>query len=386
LRAHHPARTLVTGLQRPLGLFGPGPGTLRGRLRIIGSALVLTCLFSASTVSSPGDGLDLLRVSLKSGADRLVELQLPDGGWPRSLGGESETAITGRPARALLAAHAVLGDPAHLAAADRAADHLLARLGRDPRAARPVNLLFLAELGRAADRADCLAAARRAFERDLVERGRPDGGAAAHELLARPNPTKWSDEGWRNYLMWSAGDLAALSRAVGHERWSDAFVVGLAATRVPKHDHGWYAMGAGRTLASLSAVPGPAARRLAQVQAGLLRNNEVLPGIPWNETPYDSFAYTLETAAVLGGLLVAPDGESRLAAQDGLLWLARQQSPTGGWGATFSLFAGGLTAGAGDWVPEAELAVDETPELDAEVVLALAGGLRTAPLRVRPKA
>jgi hypothetical protein len=354
-------------------------------VRIAAAALALAISFSVSTFSSPGDGLDLLRGSLTDGADRLVELQLENGRWPRQIGGEGELSTSGRPARALLAAHAVLGHRRHLEAAELTARHLLEELAQNPRAASPANLLFLAELGNAHNREDCRRAARSGFDMLLRQKGTLSGAESAAEVLGRPNPTEWSDETWRNYLLWSAGDVAELARAVGETEWAEDFVLALAGSWVPKHDHGWYTMGAGRTLASLSRLPGDEARRLASVEAGLLRNNEVIPGIAWNETPYDAFAYTMETAASLQGLLVAPDVEARLAGQEGLLWLARQQSSHGGWGAVFSLFEGGMKAGSEDWVPEAELAVDETPELNAEVVLALSVGLKTAPLASLPQ-
>jgi hypothetical protein len=359
----------------------PRPATLAQRLRVAIATLALAIAFSASTISSPGDGLDLLRGSLLSGANRLVELQQSDGTWPQGLGGNGELSTSGRPARALLAAHAVLGHRHHLAAAERTAELILSQLGRNPRAASPANLLFLAEFGHAQGRSDCLEAARTAFADFRQSLGGSDGAATAQATLARKNPTRWTDGAWRNYLLWSSGEIAELAHAVGQSEWAEDFSIGLAETWVPKHDHGWYVMGAGRTLASLSRLPGENARRLAAVETALLRNNEMIPGIAWNETPYDAFAYTMETAASLQGLLVAPDVEARLAGQQGLLWLARQQSSQGGWGATFSVFEGGVRETSQDWVPEAELAVDETPELDAQVVLALSIGLKTAPLR-----
>lgn len=370
---------LLDRLRRPLLAVLPGPSTLRRRLRVATSALALAIAFSASTLSSPGDGLDLLRASARAGAERLLALQLDDGTWPRQLGGEGELAISGRPARALLAAHEVLEEPRYLAAAERTAALLLARLDRDRRAASTANLLFLAELGRSQGREDLLEAAHAAFLADLERRGAPDGREAAQRLLSRPNPTQWMDGAWRNYLLWNAGELAELARALGEDAWADGLSLGLAEGWVPKHDHGWYTMGAGRALALLARTPGQRARELAAVETALLRNNELLPGIPWNETPYDAFAYTMETASALQGLLIAPDPEARLAGQEGLYWLARQQGRQGGWGATFSLFEGGLRAGSQDWVPDAEQAMDETPEMNAEVLLALTTGLRSAP-------
>lgn len=371
-------------LRRPLVPLLSRPATLAKRLRIAFATLALAIAFSASTFSSPGDGLDLLRSSLKSGADRLVDLQLEDGTWPQGVSGPGELSTSGRPARALLAAHAVLGQRSHLEAAGRTAELLLAELGRNPRAATPANLLFLADFGRHQGRSDCLEAARDSFGRYLDSLGTRDGAGAAAATLNRPNPTQWSDGAWRNYLTWSSGEVAELAVAVGRTEWAADFSVGLAAGWVPKHDHGWYAMGAGRNLAALSRVPGEKARRLATVQTALLRNNEMIPGIAWNETPYDAFAYTLEAAASLQGLLVSADVEARLAAQEGLTWLARQQSSHGGWGSTFSVFEGGVRETSQDWVPDAELAADETPALDAEVVLALCVGLKTAPLHGRP--
>ncbi len=381
MSAHH---RVLEVLRRPLLPLLPRPSSLRKRLRLATAALALAIAFSASTFSSPGDGLDLLRASLKSGADRLVELQLDDGTWPQQVGGTSELATSGRQARALLSAHAVLGNSSHLEAAERTAEQLLSQLGRNPRAATPANLLFLAEFGRDQGRDDCLQASRKAFDHYRGRLGVGTGAEAAARMLSRPNPTQWRDGAWLNYLLWSSGEVAELARAVGDTEWAADFTIGLAEGWVPKHDHEWYTMGAGRALATLSKVPGANARRLATVETALLRNNETIPGIAWNETPYDAFAHTMETAVSLQGLLVAPDVEARLAGQQGLIWLARQQASHGGWGATFSLFEGGLRASSQDWVPEAEYAVDESPALDAEVVLALSVGLKTIPLSPRP--
>ena len=375
VRQHH----LLSRFASPLLAVLPGPSTLRRRLRVACSALAVAVAFSASTLSSPGDGLDLLRAATRAGADRLVELQHEDGTWSRQVGGDGELSITGRPGRALLAAHLVLDEPRYFAAAERSADALMSRLGHEARAASTSNLLFLAELGRDHDRPDCLEAARAAFHADLARRGAPSGAEAAREILARPNPTQWTDGAWRNYLLWNAGELAELARALGDAEWANELTLTLAESWVPKHDHGWYAMGAGRALALLARTPGARARELATVETALLRNNELIRGIPWNETPYDAFAYTMESAAALQGLLIAPDVEARLAGQDGLYWLARQQAPHGGWGASFSVFEGGVRAGSQDWVPAPEHAVDETPELNAEVLLALTTGLRSAP-------
>ena len=55
--------------------------------------------------------------------------------------------------------------------------------------------------------------------------------------------------------------------------------------------------------------------------------------------------------------------------------MARRQSPYGGWGSNVSLLEHRVDPSSPDWVPDAALAVDESPLLDAEMVLAMAMGL-----------
>lgn len=372
-------RHLLHLASQPLSGAAACTERLARRLRIALVALALAVAFSLVTHSGPVDDLDAIRSGLRAGADRLVALQHQDGTWSRTLAGAGEARATGRPARALLVAHAVLGDARYLEAAERAADHLRAALERDDRVATTGNLLFLAELGAASGDDDLVSLAATRWLSKHDREGLPSGAESADRLLARPNPTRWDDAGWRNYLLWHAGEQAELARAVGQDRWADRFSLAIAESWVPKHDHAWWTMGAGRMLESLASIPGDRARSLARVETSLLRNNEVLPGLPWNETPYDQSAFTMESAACLQGLLVAPDPEAREAAVEGVLTLVSQQAPHGGWGARFRLFRNPLDPMAGETVPPKELAVDETPELDAEVVLTLAMALQSRP-------
>jgi hypothetical protein len=345
--------------------------TSRRRLRLAAAATLLLAVFSVVTYSAPQGDDETLRLSLRRAADRLVALQRPDGTWPRTVGGQGDMATSGRPARALLHAHALTGNRRYLEAATLTADTLARELKATRRHATVGNLIFLAEVSRAASRPDLLDLAGTLHRAHAKERSTADGASAAHELVSRPNHTTWLDGAWRNYLLWHGGEVAELARALGDDAWADDFTLALARSWAPKHDYAWWTMGAGRMLEALSVVEGPEARRLAEAELAALRRNEVMPGLPWNDTPYDTYVYAMEAAASVQGLLRSHDAEARRAARQGLVELCRLQAPSGGWGSTLSLLPGPLTVGSPEWVPDAEMAIDETPELDAEMVLTL---------------
>jgi hypothetical protein len=335
----------------------------------------IALVFAVATYPSPGDGRGLQVAALRLGAERLLSLQREDGTWPRDVEGAGDAAAVGRPALALLRAHDVVADPRHLAAVDRAAEALVSALPRSPRVATTPNLLFLAELAdrRGDDRLRALA--REAWVRKAGPEALADPALAARELMARPNPTVWLDGAWRNYLLWTAGDTAELARVLGEVEWSNTFTLTVAETWAPKHDYQWWSLGAGRMLDVLSAVPGERARRLSAVQLAAIANNETLPGLPWSDTPYDTYVYTREAAAALKGLASSHDEQAFERARLGLRLLARRQASHGGWGAAVSLLAHPLPAGHPDATPAAEDAIDESPDQDADVVLALAASL-----------
>lgn len=338
----------------------------RQRAAVSLAAVALAALSTLVLHSEPGDDAEVLRSALVRAADRLVEQQRPDGSWPAVGQGPGDLATAGRPASALLVAWRATGDARYLAAARRTGAHLEEALRPESRSATTANLLFLAELGRATRRPELVERAALLRARRLDAGALADGAAAARALSARPNRTKWMDGAWRNYLLWHGGEAADLARAVGDPGWADAYTLELAAAWAPKHDHAWWTMGAGRALEGLAQVPGERARRLADAETSALLNNQLLPGVPWNETPYDSHVYALESAAALQGLLASGEPEARRLAVEGATWLAFQQLPEGGWSPRVSLAEGG---------DEAQHAVDESAEVNAEVLVALADAL-----------
>ena len=360
-------------------LVRPACARAARRVRLGLVALGLAVAFSVATYSSPSDDQQLLRDALRRGADRLVAMQLPDGSWPGQIGStDGDLARSGRLGRALLSAHAVLQDDRHLEAASRCADALAAQVERSPRIASVSNLLFLAQFGRTMNRPELVDVVRSVRTKQLVLRGTSNPLDAARELVSRPNRTVWTDGAWRNYLLWHAGEHAELARTVGATEWAEQFVVTVGESWAPKHDFAWWALGSGRLLRELSRVPGERARRLAAVHLESLRESELLPGLPWNETPYDTFVFAQESAAVLDGMIASRDPEARRRALVGLRVVALRQAPHGGWGAELALADAPPVPGAFA-VPPAELAVRETLEVDAEIVSAIAHGLRTAP-------
>jgi hypothetical protein len=376
---------------RPRG--GPGPATpgrnpavsslshglqsprLRRRAEIGALALLLASLFAAVTQSSSeGHERDVLEEALRRGADRLVELQSPEGAWSIMPGAQPDVRQAGRSGRALLLAYEITRDPRHLVAARRAARAVLAEL-RAGRAASTCNLQLLADVGPAVGQPSLVETARTAWTN---RHGAPEpdrARAEARELLSMPVPATWDEGNWRNYLLLRAAEEADLARSLGHAAWSDAFVIEAAGAWAPKHDHDYWASAAGSMLGALARSQDPRAARLQLAHRGLLETNEVIDGVSWNDTPYDSYVYVSETAAALSGRAVQERGaRERSATFAGLEFLASRQAPHGGWGAVLSLSELAANDGEEDVAPAAE-AEAETPDLDAQVVQALALGL-----------
>lgn len=350
-------------------------GRLPRRIRLALVAGAIATVFSVATYPAPSDGRGLRVAALRQGAERLLSLQRENGTWPRDIAGSGDAAAIGRPALALLRAHDVVPDPRYAAAVDRAAVALVSALAHGPRAATTPNLLFLAELAERRGDTTLRQVAHEAWVGKTGPDAVADPALAARQLMARENPTVWMDGAWRNYLLWTAGDVAELARALDEPEWSNAFTLAVAQAWAPKHDYQWWALGAGRMLDVLSVVPGDQARRLAAAELAAIANNETVPGIPWSDTPYDTYAYTREAATALKGLASSQDPEAVERGQLGLCFLARRQASHGGWGSAFTLLDNDLPADDPDAVPPSEEAVDETPDQDADVVLALAASL-----------
>ena len=199
--------------------------------------------------------------------------------------------------------------------------------------------------------------------------------------MSMPNRSRWLDGGWNNYLLWIASEVSRAARAVGETEWAAVHAETAAGLWVPKDDHACWVMACGSTLESLSPVRRAEARRIADVELALLRRSEVLHGLPWHDTPYDTHAYTVEAARMIQGFQSVADPDALDAAERGLRFLVSRQSSHGGWGSTLSLLDVEIDPDQPGWVPPHELATGETPEADAEVVLALARGLAIRPCR-----
>lgn len=344
----------------------------RSILRVAAVALALLAGFAVVThSSSDGHERDRLAEAVRRGADRLVALQGEDGAWPRGLSGSTDVASAGRAGRALLVAHQVTRDPRHLRAALRAARAIFADL-HGAGVMSTSNLLFIAELGRFRGEPALLQVADDAWRTAHPDES-PDAAAdAARQLMSSPNPTSWPDGAWRNYLLVRASEEADLARTLGHASWSDAYLVEAAGSWAPKHDHEFWASAAGSLLAELSRSSDPRVRRLELAERGLLESNQVLRGIAWNDTPYDTYVYASETAAALAGL-IRNDRSVRpgTPAFEGLEFLAARQSDEGGWGSVLSLVDDVAEHGS-DELSSADEAAAETPDLDAQVVRTLA--------------
>lgn len=348
-------------------------GQRRARLGLV--AFSLATAFAAVThSSSQGHEADPLKEALRRGADRLVSLQGPDGTWTSTPGSSGDLRLAGRSGRALLLAWQVTEDPRHFVAARRAALGVGQHV-REGRATSSANLLLLAELGQVAGQPSLVETARDAWMKRFQSTAAADGAGAAQQLLGTPAPAHVDQGEWRNYLLSRAAEEADLARALGHEAWSDAFLLEAATTWSPKHDHAYWTSAAGSLLGALGRSSDPRVRRLELAYGGLLESNELIDGISWNDTPYDTYVYASETAAALAGRAIHERGARvESATFAGLEFLASRQAPHGGWGEMLSLVDEVAAAGDDELAPAAAAAL-ETPALNALVVEALALGL-----------
>ncbi len=353
-----------------------------GFLRLGLVALVLGAVFAVSAFPAPsGPPLGPIAEALTRGADRLVALQNVDGSWPAEVGakrGPGDIAMSGRPARALLAAHAVTGDARYLAAALRTA-HLLTDASGPAHGhvATTGNLIFLAEVAAASKDEALTRRVVASWQVRLSPEDRFDGARAGARFMERANPSSWLDGTWRNYLLGRAAEEAHLARSVGQVRWADDFTLAAARSWAPKHDYEFWCLGAATMMEALGRSRDPAALRLAGVERGVLEANLVRPGLSWNVTPYDTYVHASEATAQLSGMLASPDASFRMEALDGVSLLASRQSPRGGWGSLVALFDQVAAEGADDLAP-ADDADGESAELDGEIVMLLARAVTVA--------
>ena len=364
----------------------PAPLAVPSRRRVIVhvalAAVALIALFRVTVESSSRPSSTIVREALTAGADRLLELQRPDGLWPAELHGPGDLASSGRSARALLTAWKATRDSRYLSAASRAADSIIPRLAVAERTHSLGNLMFLAELGEVTGDTKLGEMAHQAWERRLTVAERVDGALAARTLFARKNPTAWLEGSWRNYVLGRAGDEVELARVVGEDSWADAYAVTAAQSWAPKRDYDFWGSATSGMVLALAGSESAEARRLLDVELSILRQDELAPGLIWSDSPYDSYVYASETAAVLRGLIASGSPEARRAAADAALLVAARQAEHGGWGEMLSLFDQVAEEGSAE-VPAAALASDETPELDSQIVQALAELLR-APITLTP--
>lgn len=102
--------------------------------------LVVSLFIAAPVTPAVADPPDPIRAAIDAGADRLVNIQNPDGGWEWVVGvpdcdfglGVSCPNLFGVTALGLVDAYRVTHDSAHLAAAARAADALIAKHAAGP--------------------------------------------------------------------------------------------------------------------------------------------------------------------------------------------------------------------------------------------------------------
>lgn len=345
------------------------------RLRLLVVAALLAAPFAAVTQSSnEGHERAVLEESLRRGADRLVSLQSADGLWARVEGDKGDLRQAGHVGGALLLAWQVTHDPRHFMAARRAA-RAIGQQVREGRGTSSGNLRLLADMGHAAGEPSLVEAARHAWISRFQSTLPADGREAARQLLATPPMGGVGEGDWRNYLLCRAAEEADLARSLGHEAWADAFLLEAAGAWAPKHDHGYWTSAAGSLLSALARSSDPAARRLEMAHRGLLESNELIDGISWNDTPYDAYVYASETASALAGRSLHERG-ARVGSPTflGLEFLASRQAPHGGWGELLSLVDEVARQGDDELAPAASAAL-ETPQLNAQVVSALALGL-----------
>lgn len=362
-------------------MFSPLPRLLRSRPRLPKSAkvAVLAGILACATAlvthsSSAGHEHDVLREALRRGADRLVGMQAANGGWAAAPDAKADLAQAGTPGRALLLAYDVTNDARYFLAARRAGRAVASEVVAG-RAVSVANLHFLSDLGDASGQPALADVARTAWLRAHHSTAPASGAATARRLLSLKCGGTWVAGDWRNYLLTRAADEADLARSLGHVEWADAFLLEAAGSWSPKHDHDYWASAAGGMLGALSRSQDPRARRFELAHRGMLDANQVIDGIAWNDTPYDTYVYGSETAASLAGRArnegaVQPDS----ATLAGLEFLAARQAPHGGWGAVLSLVEE-IAEEGDDETPAAALAAEETPLLDAQAVEALALGL-----------
>lgn len=342
--------------------------------RLAGVAALLAVAFHVSVESSSRLSDAIVREALHRGADRLIALQRPDGLWSVDLVGPGDIASSGRCGRALVAAWRTTRDPAHLAAAMRTAEALLPRVPHGEAAASLGNLMFLVEIGRVSGEREFERTARDAWERRFTGAERLDGALVGRNLMARPNMTTWLEGSWRNFLLGRAADEAELARLLGKDEWAEALAVAAARSWAPKHDYEFWATATGGVIVALGQSTSVEGMRLREFELSLLRQDEIAPGLPWSDTPYDSSVCTYETAGALRGLIASRRPDARAAAQEAAVLVAMRQASNGGWGSSLALFDQIAEQGSCD-APAAELAAGELPEIDAQIVLALAESL-----------
>jgi len=149
--------------------------------------------------------------TIQEGADFLARFQNPDGGWPWRWNifthpegpGASSVNLYGITALGLVGAYNATGDPTYLAAAEKAADHLVDSVA--PNQLYYQDCWFLYEYSDAAGGdADALAQAKAGLEDRLAAAGSTDAGDVA----------QWAFTS-RTTRPWAGYDLAPVLLAVG---------------------------------------------------------------------------------------------------------------------------------------------------------------------------
>ncbi|MEM7246189.1 MAG: hypothetical protein AAF533_12650 [Acidobacteriota bacterium] len=372
----------------------PRDDSVRARPRELGWLAGLAGLLLAVALGTepPADRPALhqgqLEDALRRGVDRLIRLQGPDGSWGGGASEPGQLSRSGRPALALLEAAVELGEPAPLAAAGRTAEALHRELPTNPGLVVSENLRFLVEHGRLLDRPEDGRLAASAWSSLRDAEGKAPDHVLAWRFLARPGPADLELPGWRNYLLWRAGERVLAARALGEDEHAARFGREVFGSWSPKRSAPYWVLG---TASGLEALDGLAdaddSETLRRHHDRLLVEEELIAAIPWMDTPHDAHAATQQAALALRvQLREAPLGSQRHArVLEGLGRLIRAQARHGGWPAHFNLADGPLHHESVNWVPDEMLGVGETAEVDAEVVLTLIEARRYLRGEKRPR-
>lgn len=327
---------------------------------LLGSLILLVILLLAAWPSPVEPGERERRDAIWWGADRLVQLQNPDGGW--SMRGEPGSVRGSRcvVGRALLWASNTTGSDRHRRAAWLAATSLLEILGEEPRSALALDGVFLAEMAHVTGDPGMARAAWAVHRMRRQTHGWNDGWEAA-EAYRSPRSGAADPVQRRNLSVWRGLDDVQLAVLVGETKFgremAEALLRGLELN--PEVPGG--ALAAGRAAEVLPLIPGNPMEPRTREWLLRLRRAQVRPGIVAGDGA-DGFAYTQDASGALVAFALSRDEELWALARKGASYLTDQQ----------------LVRADGQWpvimvLPrhQVEGARDAAPGVTADAVLAL---------------